>query len=75
MVTHDYADAIAIADRIGVLVEGKLVQLGTASELLTSPATPFVGVARSEESGRGSTQGGACQHRPTSDFALSVACG
>ena len=43
VVTHDYADAIAIADRIGVLVEGKLVQLGTASELLTSPATPFVG--------------------------------
>src|SRR5204862_57820 len=43
VVTHDYADAIALADRIGVLVEGKLVQLGTASELLTSPATPFVG--------------------------------
>ena len=42
VVTHDYADAIALADRIGVLVEGKLVQLGTASELLTSPATPFV---------------------------------
>ena len=43
VVTHDYADAIAIAHRIGVLVEGKLVQLGTASELLTSPANPFVG--------------------------------
>jgi molybdenum ABC transporter ATP-binding protein len=43
VVTHDYADAIAIADRIGVLVEGKLVQVGTASELLTSPATRFVG--------------------------------
>ena len=43
VVTHDYADAVALADRVGVLVEGELVQLGTASELVTSPATPFVG--------------------------------
>ena len=42
LVTHDYADAVALAERVGVLVEGRLVQLGTASELLTAPATPFV---------------------------------
>jgi len=42
LVTHDYADAVALAERVGVLVEGKLVQLGTPAELLTSPATPFV---------------------------------
>src|SRR5207247_1594148 len=42
LVTHDYADAVALAPRIGVLVDGKLVQLGTPAELLTSPATPFV---------------------------------
>jgi molybdate transport system ATP-binding protein len=42
LVTHDYADAVALASRIGVLVEGKLVQLGTPKELLTGPATPFV---------------------------------
>ncbi len=42
LVTHDYADAVALAERVGVLVDGKLVQLGTAAELLTAPATPFV---------------------------------
>ncbi len=42
LVTHDYADAVALAERVGVLVEGKLVQLGTPAELLTAPATPFV---------------------------------
>jgi molybdate transport system ATP-binding protein len=42
VVTHDFADAAALADRIGVLVEGKLVQVGTTTELVSSPATPFV---------------------------------
>ena len=42
LVTHDYADAVALASRVGVLVEGRLAQLGTPEELLTAPATPFV---------------------------------
>ncbi|HLM37880.1 MAG TPA: ABC transporter ATP-binding protein [Gaiellaceae bacterium] len=42
LVTHDYADAVALAGRVGVLVGGRLVQLGTPTELLTAPATPFV---------------------------------
>ncbi|HEV8602339.1 MAG TPA: ABC transporter ATP-binding protein [Gaiellaceae bacterium] len=42
VVTHDFADAAALADRIGVLVNGKLVQMGTAVELIAAPATPFV---------------------------------
>ena len=42
LVTHDYADAAALADRIGVLVEGRIVQLGTAAELVAAPASPFV---------------------------------
>jgi ABC-type sulfate/molybdate transport systems ATPase subunit len=42
VVTHDFADAAALADRIGVLVDGKIVQIGTATELVASPATPFV---------------------------------
>ena len=42
LVTHDYADAVALAGTVGVLVEGRLVQLGSPRELLTSPATPFV---------------------------------
>ena len=40
--THDYDDAAALADRVGVLNEGRLVQLGTPSELIAAPASPFV---------------------------------
>ena len=42
LVTHDFLDAAALADRIAVLVEGRIVQTGSAEELIASPATPFV---------------------------------
>jgi len=42
LVTHDYEDAAALASRVGVLVEGRIVQLGTPAELIAAPATPFV---------------------------------
>src|SRR5262249_12514087 len=42
LVTHDYADAAALADRVGVLVDGRLVQLGRPDELIAEPANPFV---------------------------------
>jgi molybdate transport system ATP-binding protein len=42
IVTHDYEDAAALADTVGVLVEGRLRQLGTPEELVASPADPFV---------------------------------
>jgi molybdate transport system ATP-binding protein len=42
VVTHDFVDAAALADRVGVLVDGRLAQLGTPEELLSAPASPFV---------------------------------
>jgi molybdate transport system ATP-binding protein len=42
VVTHDFQDAAALAGRVGVVVEGKLVQTGTPDELVAAPATPFV---------------------------------
>jgi ABC-type sulfate/molybdate transport systems ATPase subunit len=42
VVTHDYEDAVAIASRVGVLVEGRLRQLGPPEELVTAPADAFV---------------------------------
>jgi len=42
LVTHDFEDAAALADRVGVLLDGKLLQLGRAAELVASPADPFV---------------------------------
>jgi ABC-type sulfate/molybdate transport systems ATPase subunit len=42
IVTHDFEDAAALADRVGVVVEGKLRQVASPAELLGAPADPFV---------------------------------
>jgi molybdate transport system ATP-binding protein len=42
VVTHDYEDAAALSDRIGVISEGRLVQLGQPDDLLSQPANEFV---------------------------------
>jgi molybdate transport system ATP-binding protein len=42
LVTHDFEDAAALADRIGVVLDGKLLQMGSAAELVLEPADPFV---------------------------------
>jgi len=41
-ITHDQAEAFALADVIGVLEEGTLVQSGTPEEVYNHPATLFV---------------------------------
>jgi ABC-type Fe3+/spermidine/putrescine transport system ATPase subunit len=41
-VTHDQAEAMVISDRIAVLHQGRVVQVGTAEELFTEPRTRFV---------------------------------
>jgi molybdate transport system ATP-binding protein len=42
LVTHDFEDAASLADRVGVLVEGRLLQLGSPQELVGAPTDPFV---------------------------------
>ena len=41
-ITHDQAEAFALADVIGVLDQGRLVQLADPETLYLKPATPFV---------------------------------
>ena len=41
-ITHDQAEAFALADQVGVLEKGRLVQLGTPEDVYNHPATPFV---------------------------------
>ena len=41
-VTHDQEEAFALSDRIAVLREGRLQQVGTPEELYRTPANPFV---------------------------------
>jgi molybdate transport system ATP-binding protein len=42
LVTHDYEDAAALADEVGVVVEGRLRQLGPPAELVARPRDAFV---------------------------------
>ena len=42
LVTHDFEDAAALADHVGVLVDGELRQLATPSELVDRPTDAFV---------------------------------
>jgi multiple sugar transport system ATP-binding protein len=42
LVTHDPADALALGQRVAVLQEGRLQQIGTPQELRARPAQPFV---------------------------------
>jgi putative spermidine/putrescine transport system ATP-binding protein len=41
-VTHDQEEALSMADRVGVMRDGRLEQLATPSELYARPATAFV---------------------------------
>ncbi len=41
-VTHDQEEALAVADRIAVMHDGNIEQIGTPKELYLTPATPFV---------------------------------
>jgi osmoprotectant transport system ATP-binding protein len=41
-VTHDIFEALALGDRIAVLHQGSLEQVGTREEILQQPATEFV---------------------------------
>jgi iron(III) transport system ATP-binding protein len=43
MVTHDQAEALAIADRIAVMREGRLLQVGSPNEIYSAPADAFTG--------------------------------
>ncbi len=42
LVTHDYEDAASLAERVGVIVEGKLRQLASPQEIVARPADAFV---------------------------------
>lgn len=42
VVTHERADAVALADELVVVEEGRIVQRGTLDALAAAPATPWV---------------------------------
>lgn len=42
IVTHDHEEAVSLADRVIVMNEGKILQIGTPQEIFDRPASPFV---------------------------------
>src|SRR5690606_41515628 len=41
-ITHDLAEAVRIGDRIALMKDGSIVQIGTPEEILTNPANEYV---------------------------------
>lgn len=41
-VTHDQEEAMSMADRIAVMKDGKILQVGTPTDLYSNPNTPFI---------------------------------
>jgi osmoprotectant transport system ATP-binding protein len=42
LITHDISEAFRLGDRITVLKDGRIHQIGTPQELIATPATPYV---------------------------------
>lgn len=42
LITHDASDAFALADRIAVMEDGRIVQTSTPAEVVLQAATPFI---------------------------------
>ena len=41
-ITHDFAEALRLGDRIAIMKDGSFDQIGTPEEIVSSPATPYV---------------------------------
>ena len=41
-ITHDFDEAIRLADRIAIMKDGWIIQIGTPEELVTAPASDYV---------------------------------
>ena len=41
-ITHDLNEALRIGDRIAIMKDGKIIQVGTGEEILTNPANEYV---------------------------------
>lgn len=41
-VTHDWEEAIRLGDRIAIMCDGEILQIGTSEEILTKPANDYV---------------------------------
>jgi molybdate transport system ATP-binding protein len=72
LVTHDFSDAAALADRVAVLVDGTLRQLATPAELLATPADRFVVALTGGSVVRGTQYPGRMKLEASGDLEVAV---
>ena len=74
LVTHDHEEAFAVADRLVVMREGRIVQQGPVAEVWAGPADPatalFLGYARVLEGDAAARVLAAAGHGPADAVAL-----
>jgi spermidine/putrescine transport system ATP-binding protein len=77
-VTHDQEEALSMSDRVAVMSNGRIEQIGTPAEVYEDPATVFVadflGVSNLMDAEAVGPPGGDCLVK-IGDFALRSACG
>jgi molybdate transport system ATP-binding protein len=66
LVTHDFEDAAVLAQQVGVIVDGRLVQIDTPQALVAAPANPFV----ASLTGANLLEGNARRHGDLSEVVL-----
>ena len=66
LVTHDFEDAAALADRIGVIVDGRIVQEGRPADLVSRPLDAFVASLTGASLLRGTSRGPTAPGSPRS---------
>ncbi|MGC6535843.1 MAG: quaternary amine ABC transporter ATP-binding protein [Candidatus Puniceispirillaceae bacterium] len=67
-ITHDLDEAIRMGDRIGIMKDGEIVQIGTAEDIVTAPADDYVadfvaGISRLKLVSAGKIMVGVDEHK------------
>jgi ABC-type sulfate/molybdate transport systems ATPase subunit len=72
LVTHDFADASALSDRVAVIVEGTLRQLAPPAEMVDAPADRFVVALTGGSVVRGSARNGHLELDADGELEVAV---
>jgi glycine betaine/proline transport system ATP-binding protein len=73
-ITHDFDEAIRLADRVAIMKDGEIIQVGTPEELVLHPATSYVAEFTRDVPRAKVTSAGRLMSPlgPSSDYAGSV---
>lgn len=71
-ITHDFLEALRIADRMAIMRDGKVVQIGTPTDLILNPADEYVARFTSEVPRIRLLKAAACAVPATGDAASMV---